>query len=160
LHLILLPLAWHFTEIGSWERTGFFLLIASGCIFEVIFQLLDLPTALEKRAVGLLAEIGDKNSVGLIVEELYRAITYGKEALMKGLERILPTLNASDETLLSLDHIKILNDCLRIGVAFDSVSPVASARFQIAILKAYEQIGDSHTLEAVRSVAPEHPKNI
>ena len=46
----------------------------------------------------------------------------------------------------------------RAGDAFDNVAIVAKSRFQIAILKAFEQIGDAHTLDAVRAVANENPK--
>jgi hypothetical protein len=158
IHVALIIGSWLLTAAGKLSGLPFFWLVASGCLVDVVHQLFTFPRALERRATALLAGQDYKESVGILIEALEVPTGEIKAAVMAGLVNILGHLAASDSHLLTLDHVRVLNFELIGSDHYGYVPPITRSNFQIAVLKAYEQIGDAHSLEVVRRITLEKPR--
>lgn len=92
----------------------------------------------------VLAKFDDVRAVGFLAEALEFRDKHTRQAAAEALIRLLPRLKASDAHLLNAKQRAIL---LR---TFNR--PASSAALIVAILKAYEQVGDESALEPVRSL--------
>lgn len=99
----------------------------------------------QKNAATRLAQFDDKRAVGPLAEALTFEDKNVQAVARDALTRLLPRLNASDAPLLNEEQRNELNKALKTRQRHDD--------FLIAILKAYEQIGDSKALPFVESLA-------
>lgn len=164
-------------------------------LFALIFMLIAWAYSASQKhqeATRKAAELDDKRVVGPLTEALEftsRGLGGGAERgnAINGLVRLLPTLRASDASLLDTEQRAILNRVLK-GVSFQTGIAIQGARYGswgvyggfvvagirhagwgrsrrrdiwhgrhtdlvLAILQAYEQIGDSAALPVVESLA-------
>lgn len=119
-------------NIGSF--TGVFTSIAA----------LFAATAVQKNAARVLAEYDDIRAVGRIAEALEYDDKNVVEQAMTALTRMLPRLRASDWELLTTEQRRILDRALLKN---------RRAELSLAILSAYEQVGDELSVPVVERIA-------
>jgi HEAT repeat protein len=119
------------------------------------------PSRKAREAARRLSTLEDVAAIGGLVETLSfghdtRVDTPAREALI----RLLTQLKASDAGLLKDGHLALLRSTLASsgigsGDLFTSLShrQADHARLQVAILKAFEQVGDSQSLPVVTHLA-------
>jgi hypothetical protein len=116
------------------------------------------PSKRARKATKKLASVNDLSAIGSMVDVLIysddpRSNTHVKNALI----RLLPQLRATDAHLLSSRQMQMLQSILGAS-SFTSGDLLANpikkirmhARLQIAVLKAFEQIGDEAVLSGVQ----------
>ncbi len=119
----------------------------------------------KRKQTGKIEALDDVASIGSQIEMLdIDSIPVRNMAIAK-LTQLLPQLKASDNDLLNIVQRKRLNRFVgahRFGIGHRDIREFWSRQarqrdlaFQMAILKAYEQIGDADCLPAVQSLA--HP---
>jgi hypothetical protein len=103
------------------------------------------------KTAGEIAKSGDVRMVGPLVEA-YSALNLSQEnrPVREALTVLLPRLQASDARVLTEEHRQMLNRVL--GSSALSYSK-ENNRLIIAILKAYEQVGDESALPFVERLA-------
>jgi hypothetical protein len=101
-------------------------------------------TTVQKNAARALARFDDKRAVGPLAD----ALEYNDKEVVKsaraGLTRLLPELRATDHALLTTSQRRTLDKWL--GKSNDT-------DLSMAILRAYEQVGDPKSVEAVAKLA-------
>lgn len=105
----------------------------------------------QKRGVSVLAQFDDVRAVGPLVDSLKyqdRTVTKTAEA---ALTRVLPKLRASDAEMLNDNQRDALTGYLRLEKCAKQKALI------LAILKAYEQVGDGRALPFVRNLAAPDP---
>jgi hypothetical protein len=119
------------------------------------------PSRKARHAANRLSGLDDLRAIGAMVETL----SFGHDREVKApvretLIRLLPRLKASDAGLLTERHIALLRATLATspyvtGDLFARLSRRVDAhtQLQIAILKAFEQVGDSRSLPVVANLA-------
>jgi hypothetical protein len=130
-----------------------------GCIGLLLAQL--KPSRQARQAANRLSTLEEIGAIGGLVETL----SFGHDREIDAparetLIRLLPRLKASDKSLLTERHIVLLRATLSAspyatGDLFARLSRRldAHARLQIAILKAFEQVGDNQSLPVVSHLA-------
>ena len=118
-----------------------------------------------RKTTGKIDALEDLTLVGPLAEVLAIDDLAVRRMAKANLTRLLPRLRASDAALLNAYQRKQLNRFVRPGLfdpsqrdiqeIFSKKARQHDARFQIAILKAYEQVGDAESLPFVKSIA--HP---
>ncbi len=103
-----------------------------------------------KTAASELSAIEDLRAVGPLAESLDIEATAVRAQVEEALIRLLPRLQASDAGLLNREQRVCLNKALN-GRNEDLI---------IAILRAYEQVGDETALPCVESLANETPDTL
>ncbi len=106
-----------------------------------------------KKAVGQLAYLDDLRAVGPLTEVLNCGDSATVAQAEVALTRLLPRLQASDAMLLGKNQRDILNRALT------NQPTVRRVELRVAILKAYEQVGDLSALGVVEKLAALEPKN-
>jgi hypothetical protein len=103
------------------------------------------------KTAGEIAKSGDVRMVGPLVEA-YSALSLSQEnrPVREALTVLLPRLQASDARVLTEEHRQILNRVLGSGIPSYSRE---KNRLVLAILKAYEQVGDGSALPFVERLA-------
>lgn len=107
------------------------------------FSGLAAVSQMQKNAARALAKFDDKRVVGPLAEALGFDDKGLRQEAERVLARLLPTLQASDASLLNDDQRKMLNRSLR-GKNADLIC---------AILQAYQQVGDEAALPHVERLA-------
>jgi hypothetical protein len=117
------------------------------------------PSRKAKRAVQQLSSLNDLSGIGGLIETLYFSDQREGPAV-ETLIDLLPRLQASDSVRLTERHHAVLRATLRslphaTGNLFTRLSrrKEMHARLQVAILKAFEQVGDSKALPVVVALA-------
>ncbi len=119
----------------------------------------------EKRLLESLETLDNPALLGTLIshlpssDDLITAGRYRRSALLKAIIRILPRLRASDTDLMDADTRKLLNQ--QLGRSTRALSEAwAGARrveehtaYDVAILKAWEQVGDERALPFVEKLA-------
>jgi hypothetical protein len=124
------------------------------------------PSRKARQAAGRLARLEDVSAIGGLVETLaFGHDSTGHAPAREALIRLLPQLKASDRDVLTEGQIALLRATLGTspyvtGNLFSGLSRRLDAhtRLQIAILKAFEQVGDSHSLPVISRLA-KHASN-
>jgi len=116
-----------------------------------------------QKTTGKIDALEDLTLVGPLAEVLAIDDLAVRRMAKANLIRLLPRLRASDAALLNAHQRKQLNRFVRPGLfdpsqrdireIFSRKARQRDARFQIAILKAYEQVGDAESLPYVKSIA-------
>ena len=117
----------------------------------------------EKRLLDVLTGLEDVALIGTLLEHIpaSSAITGGtlRRALRAALQNLLPRMRASDAHLLSDAHCSLLNHELQrsrfnLSENWTGAKHVeAQAKLDVAILKAWEQVGDEQALGVVQQLA-------
>ncbi|HLK56913.1 MAG TPA: hypothetical protein VKU00_10125 [Chthonomonadaceae bacterium] len=124
------------------------------------------PSRKAKRAAQQLSSRNDLSGIGGLIETLYFSDQREGPAI-ETLIALLPRLQASDSDLLTERHHAVLRGTLSslphvTGNLFTRLSrrKEIHARLQVAILKAFEQVGDSKALPVVAALAESaaHPQ--
>jgi hypothetical protein len=123
------------------------------------------PSRKARQATRRLSTLEDVRAIGGLVETLYFNYDLNGDApAREALIRLLPRLQASDSGLLTERHAAWLRQMLN-ALPYATGNPFrrfsqrlsrrqdALPRLQIAILKAFEQVGDSNSLPAVDHLA-------
>lgn len=100
-------------------------------------------TTVHKKALAKLAEFKDLRAVGPLTSSLGMGDKVTKVIVEAALVELLPQLKATDSDLLNAEQRTILNSRLKSG----------SVEFVVAILKAYQQIGDPRAIPFVERLA-------
>jgi hypothetical protein len=108
-------------------------------------------TPRQARMAGTLASVDDIQALGVLAEMTSWPDERIRSMAMAALERLLPRIKASDTQLLSPDQRSRLYPFLKL------VNTRRYAEFQVALLGALEQIGDTAALLYVRALAGERP---
>jgi hypothetical protein len=142
--------------ISLCNNPGFVVTAVVACVAGPIWAL--KPSKRAREATGELAQIADVSAIGSMVDALYFGTDPGTgEDVRVALTRLLPLLKASDAHLLSdrqmhLLQLLLMTSAYTRGDLLDN--PIKKlqkhARLQIAILKAFEQIGDGRVISGVR----------
>ncbi len=111
--------------------------------FWVVFALL-AATSIQRNAAQALTRFSDKRAIGALAEALDYHDKEVRQAAAQALTRILPAVNASDHALLSYDERRALDRAI--------VKP-GNTELAVAVLRAYEQIGDAESLTLVERIA-------
>lgn len=151
------------------RKIGFGIVAAYGVLFIVILVLdhgnnigslggmtgaiiaLFAATQVQKDAARALARYDDKRGVGRLVEALEYQDKHVQTEVEAALIRLLPTLNATDHTLLTLDQRRVL---------YKAIVKRKKAPLALAVLDAYEQVGDTDSLEVVERMAAGHARGV
>ena len=117
----------------------------------------------EKRLLDVLAVLEDVALIGTILDHIpsSASLTGGtlRRTLRETLQNLLPRLRASDANLLSEQHRSLLNHELqrhRFNLSAINTSAKQAeeqAELDVAILKAWEQVGDERALTFVQQLA-------
>jgi hypothetical protein len=126
---------------GNWTLGLLFAALAIGSIFLYRITLSPEQTLLARQ----LAKTDDVRAVGRLAEALEWPDADSRSAAMKGLTRLLPQLKASDAHLLSVEQRECLYNYL--------IPANAKDEFVIAILSAFEQVGDDAAIAPVEQLA-------
>jgi hypothetical protein len=106
----------------------------------------------QRRAAQRLAQLQDKRLVGYLVDFCTWPDEPVRRAAKRALTRMLPGLQPADAGLLSPAQQGVLRGFLHRRYTDTETG------LQVAILKAYEQIGDERSLSAVRGLANINPR--
>jgi hypothetical protein len=145
-------LLWNYTGIG-WDIVDFYIQHPGEGFWATMVAVIVMMSWLlhavfpyeTKRALKGAAELEDIRLVGPLVELLKFEDAGIKRLAGETLIKLLPRLNASDAGLLNAEQRALLCKALMARVNAES--------FRIAILKAFEQVGDSSCLAAVQRLA-------
>ena len=99
-----------------------------------------------KAAAGKLAQVNDVRAVGMLAEALGSGDRDLTAVARKALRRLLPQMQFSDAPLLTAEQRDILNRFL------PQVVTREDRAFSLAILKAYEQVGDEKSIVVVEKL--------
>jgi hypothetical protein len=95
------------------------------------------------RDVNQILALQDVRTVGILAETLHYPDAALSAAMRSGLLRLLPRLQASDASLLNAEQRASLNRVL----------PTNDGELILAILRAWQQVGDGEAIHAVESLA-------
>ena len=146
------------------NQPSFVAIAVAACVAFPIWVL--KPSKRARQATGDLAKVEDIAAVGSMIETLmYSEETSTALQVKETLIRLLPQLRASDAHLFSNRQMAMLQTMLKLP-AFTRGDLLANpfkkiqahARLQLAILKAFEQIGDERVLSGV-TYAVSHGSN-
>ncbi len=103
--------------------------------------------------VNELARLGGVGAVPLLLDSVRVGRTQkARQALFRALTTLLPQMKASDANLLTTAHRRYLNTMLKL-----EMRPCLGKRkedgFAVAILKAYDQVGDAKAIPIVEKLA-------
>lgn len=103
-----------------------------------------------------LAQAGGIRALPVLLDGLWSVRSGRRKTIYSVLTTLLPQLKATDANLLTARHRKILNKSLYIeslsGSSF-GILHEAPVEFTLAILKAYEQVGDATSIPFVLQLA-------
>jgi hypothetical protein len=124
------------------------------CIAMLLRPLMDV-WGLPKSEIQAILDVENKRAIPLLLD--VRRLTGAKVAMARqvtdALTRLLPTLQASDASLLTAEHRHQLNKVLALcGPRFSALF-IHDCDFIVAILKALQQIGDHASLSHVELLA-------
>jgi HEAT repeat protein len=114
-------------------------------VYLVINRMVASPQ--QRQAAQRLTQLQDKRVVGHLVDFCTWPDALVRQAARKALVSMLPQLQAADASLLSSEQQGVLRGMLH------RRHVEAEPGLQIAILKAYEQMGDERALPAVNALA-------
>jgi hypothetical protein len=125
--------------------------------FLPLLCLIGLIGILRKQAQSIdaeaLAKMGGVKAIPILLEILQSPHTLSMHrAIITALATLLPQMRASDAGLLNAGHRRFLNESLRNSPRGDFTSANRD-RYVLAILKAYEQVGDAKAIPAVERLA-------
>lgn len=125
-----------FTRIG-WDPVSPFGLA-------VLLAALSLTTERQKQAARWLSEVDDVRAVGPLLDVFDKEDFTSKPYARSALTRLLPKLKSSDRALLTDEQRASL---------FRTLGASHDADYQLAALKALEQVGDGRAADTVRKLA-------
>ncbi len=100
-----------------------------------------------------LARVGGVRAIPALLDSLNSGTTPGqRRVIYRALTLLLPQMQASDAHLLTAFHRRILNNLLRWGRGFNFDRRDGTS-IALAILKAYEQVGNAKAIPVVESLA-------
>jgi hypothetical protein len=127
------------------------MIAAMRCAYLILNNLITSPR--QRQAAQRLAQMQDKRIIGHLVDFCTWPDDTVRQAARAALTQMLPRLKPVEAALLTPDQQGILRGFLqRRHVEADS-------ELQVAILKAYEQIGDERALPAVSALANINPRS-
>ena len=105
-----------------------------------------------------LAKSGDVSAIPTLIDAItLNASQKYRKRVTRALTALLPRLKASDANLLTPRHRYTLN--LMLGSCFQPHLRGVDEDFTLAILKAYEQVGDAKAVPVVERIANHNPRN-
>lgn len=109
--------------------------------------------------IDALVQTGDSSAVPTLLDAFTLNATHKhRRRVLRALTILLPRMQASDAPLLKWGHRRTLNVALSsslVGLQQDETDRA----FALAILKAYEQVGDASAIPAVERLANKRPRN-
>ncbi len=108
-----------------------------------------------------LERVGGARAIGPLLDSMLSGRSPGSRKIAyQALTRILPKLRATDANLLNAGHQRMLNRFLNIETYPGWWGPKPTPPpLALAILKAYEQVGDAKAVPAVEKLANLKPRN-
>ena len=105
-----------------------------------------------------LTESGNVSAIPTLIDAItLNASQKYRVRVTRALAALLPRLKASDANLLTSRHRYTLN--LMLGSCFQPHLRGIDEEFTLAILKAYEQVGDAKAVPVVEKIANHNPRN-
>ncbi len=105
-----------------------------------------------------MAESGNVNAIPTLIDAItLNASQKYRKRVTRALAALLPRLKASDANLLTSRHRYTLN--IMLGSCFQPHLRGVDNDFTLAILKAYEQVGDAKAIPVVERIANHRPRN-
>lgn len=105
-----------------------------------------------------LGRLGDVNAVPMLIDSINLNVTTKyRKRVSRALTILLPLLKASDANLLTPLRRYTLN--IMLGSCFQPHLRGVDEDFTLAILKAYEQVGDAKAVSVVKRIANHRPRN-
>ena len=159
--LLLSPAMWALRYIGSQNPAAaslnpLLLFLPALCALGAVFLVSFLPSSFDTET---LAKLGGSKAIPILLDSLTaNASTSHRKAVLRALTALLPQMQASDAALLTSLHRYTLNVMLG-----QSRLPTwlagAEYPFALALLKAYEQVGDAKAIPIVERLAKSRPRN-
>lgn len=122
-----------------------------------------MSTALSRHgfSAGELESIGGVRAIGPLIDSLTSGSSLrSRKTIYLALTRLLPKLQATDANLLNASRRRLLNRFLTVELWPRGLGPGPSdLPLSLAILKAYEQVGDAKAIPVVEKLANLEPRN-
>ena len=105
-----------------------------------------------------LGQSGNVNAIPMLIDAINMNVTTKyRRRVTRALTLLLPLLKASDANLLTPLRRYTLN--VMLGSCFQPHLRGVDEEFTLAILKAYEQVGDAKAIPVVERIANHNPRN-
>ena len=142
-----LGLARHIPHVAAGTLWGPLIVLAGLMgLFYTMLQPLDINA-------DELARVGGVRAVPALLDALTSGRTPSqRRVIYPALALLLPQMQASDARLLTVSYRRILNKLLRWGYQFN-FDKRNEPEFTLAVLKAYEQVGDAKAIPIVEKLA-------